>query len=39
MKYFYRHSPPSGDSRRVVKRYVHKVLVNPLVKLDQEKCD
>ena len=33
---------PSPDSRRVVvsykRKYVHIVLVNPLVKLDQEKC-
>ena len=32
---------PSADSRRVVvsykQKYVHEVLVNPLVKLDQEK--
>ena len=42
MKYnFYGHSP-SADSRRVVvsykRKYVHKVLVNRLVKLAQEKC-
>ena len=38
---FYRHSPPSADSLRVVVsyklKYVHEVLVNPLVKLAQEK--
>ena len=38
IKYFL----PSADSRRVVsvtsKRYVHEVLANPLVNLDQEKC-
>ena len=36
-----RHSPPSADSRRAVvsykQKYVHKVLVNRLVKLAQEK--
>ena len=41
MKYFYGHSPPSTDSRRVgvsyKRKYVHEVLVNPLVKLVQEK--
>ena len=41
MKSFYGHSPPSADSRRVViilkRKYVHKVLVNRLVKLAQEK--
>ena len=35
------HAPPSADSRRVVvsykQKYVHKVLVNSLVKLAQEK--
>ena len=35
------HSPPSADSRRVVvsykQKYVHKVLVNRLVKLALEK--
>ena len=40
IKYFLRHSP-SADSRRVVAsykgKYVHKVLVNCLVKLAQEK--
>ena len=38
---FYRHSPPSADSRMVVisykRKYVHKVLVNLLVKVAQEK--
>ena len=42
MKYnFYGHSP-FPDSRRIVvsykRKYVHKVLVNCLVKLVQEKC-
>ena len=30
------HSPPSADSRRVVVEYVHKVLINHLVKLAKE---
>ena len=38
---FYRHSPLSADSRSVVVsykgKYLHKVLVNSLVKLVQEK--
>ena len=37
----YGHSTPSADSRRTVviykRKYVHEVLVNPLVKLAQEK--
>ena len=39
--FLYGHSPPSADSRRVVvsykQKYVHKVLVNRLVKLALEK--
>ena len=38
---FYGYSPPSADLRRVVvsykRKYVHKVLVNGLVKLSMEK--
>ena len=37
---FYSHSPPSSDSKRTVvsdkRKYVHKVLVNRLVKFAQE---
>ena len=44
MKKFCSHSSPSADSRRAVvsykPKYVHKVLVNGLVKLAQEnKCE
>ena len=45
MKYYniYSHSPPFVDSRRVIvvsykQKYMHKVLVNFLFKLAQEKC-
>ena len=44
MKYYniYSHSPPSANSRRVIvvsykQKYMHKVLVNFLFKLAQEK--
>ena len=42
MKYFYGHSPPSADSRRVgvsnKRKYAHEVLVNHFVELAQKKC-
>ena len=40
-KYFYSHSPPSADSRRIgvsyKRKYAHEILVNHLVKLCQGK--
>ena len=43
MKCFLPSFSPSADLSRVVsvtsKKNVHDVLANPLVKLDQEKCD